>query len=57
MQLMEGRYCIGTVHKVVPPPNTADLGTDDKAAVFGNRVVFGGRTVASQSAYKCYCVH
>ena len=22
-----------------PPPNTADLGTDEKAAVFGNRRV------------------
>ena len=28
------RSCVSTV---VPPPNTADLGTDEKAAVFGNR--------------------
>ena len=25
-----------------PPPNTADLGTDEKAMVFGNRLYLGG---------------
>ena len=30
---------------VVPPPNTANLGTEEKAAVFGNRRYLGGTTV------------
>ena len=37
---------IGTVSKIIyysRPPNTADLETDEKAAVFGNRRYLGAR--------------
>ena len=38
----DNRTFEGTVNTVVPP-NTADLGTDEKASVFGNRRYLGGR--------------
>ena len=39
------------LYTVAPPPNTADLGTDEKAAVFGNRRYILGVIYNLQNPY------